>query len=121
MLEKGIFIKKIDKYNHYGTLITVVSFLFIIIFSNGNYDIWDELISIIVTIFGINYIHEKIYFDKKSLMLGFLILWTGVFVSLFGVCSFIFKKIIFYENYLLIPIILLTIIFSYLYQKKLNN
>jgi len=54
-LEKNAVTPK-EHFNHYGTLITVLSFLLIVIYGQGCYDIWDFTLAIIGICFALSYI-----------------------------------------------------------------
>ncbi len=77
--------EKAIKFDRYGTLITVASLLFIIIYSENPYDAWDLIISGIGATFGILYLKEKVYFDFFSSFLGYLIALTGIIFTLISI------------------------------------
>lgn len=67
-----------SKFNDYGTLVTVVSLLLIVVYATGKYDAWDALISIMGIWFGSLYLLKKAFFDRASKFLGSLIVSCGV-------------------------------------------
>ena len=81
--------EKSVKFDRYGTLITVASLLFIVIYSADEYDESDLIVSMIGATFGIKYLHEKIYFDFFSSFLGFLIATTGIIFTIVSIIEII--------------------------------
>jgi hypothetical protein len=81
--------EKSIKFDRYGTLITVVSLLFIVIYANDPYDGWDFIISGIAAVFGIKYLQDEVYFDFFSSFLGFLIALTGIIFTIISIIEII--------------------------------
>lgn len=71
-----------EKYNRYGTLVTVASLMFIVVYACGEYDGWDLMVSSLGGFFGISYLKNKAYFDWFSRFLGSLIASSGVVIAL---------------------------------------
>lgn len=81
--------EKMKKHNTYGVLITVVSLLFIIIYSSEGYDQWDMLISILAAYFGISYLISGQYYGWFSGFLASVISVVGVLVGIISLSSII--------------------------------
>lgn len=62
-----------NKFNSYGTLITVASLILIVVYASGAYDGWDALISLMGLWFGGYYLWQKAQFDWPSQFLASLI------------------------------------------------
>ncbi len=125
---------KTARFDSYGTLITVASLLFVVVYASGKYDGWDLIIAIIAAIFGIKYLHEKAYFDVFSLFLGMLIASTGIIItiaSFIQIGSFLLTKTnVVTEalketdggiSYVLVGIIIVTLIGTYSNKKNITN
>ena len=121
---------KSDSYDRYGTLITVASLLFVVIYASEKYDGWDLIIAIIAAIFGIKYLREKAYFDIFSLFLGMLIASTGVLVTIASFIQIVsslltgsageiepLKETDGGVSYVLIAIVFVTIVGTYINRK----
>ena len=115
---------KAVKFDRYGTLITVASLLFVIIYSNDPYDGWDLIISGIAGTFGILYLKEKAYFDFFSTFLGFLIALTGIIFTIISIIEIPFpgttepiKGVVDGFNIILLVIFSLSLVLAYNKQK----
>jgi integral membrane sensor domain MASE1 len=85
--------EKSVKFDRYGTLITVASLLFIVIYATDAYDGWDLIVSMIGATFGIKYLQEKVYFDFFSSFLGFLIATTGIVFTIVSIVEIIYPGV----------------------------
>jgi multidrug transporter EmrE-like cation transporter len=108
--------QKIDKFNNYGTLIAVYAFLLLVEYTeNGTgYDVWDCIISLIVSLFGIYYIKENIYnkyFDRISKVFISLITASGIVILLRSLL-YLLKIQDFSDSQIIIAILTLTTILS---------
>lgn len=61
----------------HGTLVTVASLLFVIVYSTENYDSWDIIVSAIAAAFGILFLINSDEKDNFELLLGSLISCGG--------------------------------------------
>ena len=75
----------VAKFDSYGTLVTVASLLFVVIYASGRYDGWDMIIAVMGASFGLLYLKKKAYFDLYSLLLSVLIATTGIVVTIASV------------------------------------
>jgi hypothetical protein len=75
-------ISRRGSFDSYGTQITVLSILLVLVYSNDCYDGWDALISLTVVVFSVSYLYQSIYFDRMSLFLECLLVSVAVIVSL---------------------------------------
>ena len=120
-------IENFEKFDKYGTLITVVSLLFVVVYATEGYDLWDTLIAIICFSFGIKYLKEKAFFDNTSIYLAMLITISSliiILISLSYIFGFggIFEPIKLGNNrpidYVPVIIIFLTFIFGKIISKN---
>jgi hypothetical protein len=73
-----------SKVSKHGTLVTAASLFFLVIYTTGDYDGWDLIVSAIATFFGVSFLISSAPKDKFELLIGSLISCGGV---LFGATS----------------------------------
>lgn len=121
-----------EKFDKYGTLITVLSFLFVVVYGTDGYDLWDALLAIICFSFGIGYMKAKLFFDDMSKYLSLLLVVTS-FITIIISLSYVFGQGEIFEpiglsadrtiDYVPIIIVILTFFFGkfVIKDKKENN
>ena len=76
--EQGILI------NERGVLITVLSLLLLIVYTEGDYTAWDVIIAAAATYFGWSYLRDKSEKDRFSCLIGCFITGAGLLISIVG-------------------------------------